>query len=59
LAGSFLERIPFLAQSRYDIGALSPSLVAYRFDFVAAILAIAAVTFVSGAIVAIAMQEYR
>ncbi|HVY13931.1 MAG TPA: MFS transporter [Rhodopila sp.] len=43
----------------YAIGALTGGLIADRFGFVAAILAIAAVTFVSGAIVAIAMNEHR
>jgi MFS family permease len=43
----------------YAIGALSAGLIADRFGFVAAILAIAALTFISGTIVAIAMREHR
>lgn len=43
----------------YAIGALSAGLIADRFGFAYAILAIAVVTFISGAIVAIAMREYR
>lgn len=41
----------------YAIGALSAGLIADRFGYAAAILAIAALTFVSGTIVAIAMRE--
>lgn len=41
----------------YAIGALSAGLIADRFGFAAAILAIAALTFLSGAIVAIAMRK--
>jgi MFS family permease len=43
----------------YAIGALSAGLIADRFGFAAAILAIAALTFLSGGIVAIAMREHR
>jgi MFS family permease len=43
----------------YAIGALSAGLIADRFGFAAAILAIAALTFISGAIVAVAMREHR
>jgi predicted MFS family arabinose efflux permease len=43
----------------YAIGALSAGLIADRFGFATAILAIAALTFVSGSIVAIAMREHR
>jgi MFS family permease len=43
----------------YAIGALSAGLIADRFGFAAAILTIAALTFISGAIVAIAMREDR
>jgi MFS family permease len=43
----------------YAIGALSAGLIADRFGFAAAILAIAALTFVSGAIVAVVMRERR
>jgi len=43
----------------YSIGALSAGLIADRFGFAAAILAIAALTFMSGVIVAIAMREHR
>jgi MFS family permease len=43
----------------YAIGALSAGLIADRFGFAAAILAIAALTFASGAIVAVAMRENR
>lgn len=39
----------------YAVGALSAGLIADRFGFVAAIYAIAALTFVSGAVVAVAM----
>jgi MFS family permease len=41
----------------YAIGALSAGLIADRFGFAAAIYAIAALTFVSGVIVAVAMRE--
>ncbi|WP_292471521.1 MFS transporter [Mesorhizobium sp.] len=41
----------------YAIGALSAGLIADFFGFVAAIAAIAALTFLSGAIVAVAMRE--
>jgi MFS family permease len=41
----------------YAIGALSAGLIADRFGLSAAILAIAALTFVSGAIVAVTMRE--
>jgi MFS family permease len=43
----------------YAIGALSAGLIADRFGFVAAILAIGALTFISGALVAVAMREQR
>jgi MFS family permease len=43
----------------YAIGALSAGVIADRFGFAAAILAIAALTFISGAIVAVAMREHR
>ena len=43
----------------YAIGALSAGLIADRFGFAAAIFAIAALTFASGAIAALAMQEGR
>ncbi|MBZ9766696.1 MFS transporter [Mesorhizobium sp. CA6] len=43
----------------YAIGALSAGLIADFFGFVAAIAAIAALTFLSGAIVAVAMREPR
>lgn len=43
----------------YAVGALAAGLVADRFGFVAAILAIAALTFASGVVVAIAMRESR
>jgi MFS family permease len=43
----------------YAVGALSAGLIADRFGFAAAILAIAALTFLSGAIVAIVMREHR
>ncbi|RTM02441.1 MAG: MFS transporter [Hyphomicrobiales bacterium] len=43
----------------YAIGALSAGLIADFFGFAAAIAAIAALTFLSGAIVAIAMREPR
>jgi MFS family permease len=43
----------------YAIGALSAGLIADRFGFAAAILAIGFLTFVSGAIVAVAMRERR
>lgn len=43
----------------YAIGALSAGLIADFFGFAAAIAAIAALTFLSGAIVAIAMRETR
>jgi len=43
----------------YAIGALSAGLIADRFGFAAAIYAIAALTFASGAIVAAAMHEPR
>jgi len=43
----------------YAVGALLAGLVADRFGFVAAIFVIAALTFVSGAIAAIAMRETR
>ncbi|CAJ3228601.1 major facilitator family transporter [Burkholderia pseudomallei] len=40
----------------YAIGALSAGLIADRFGFADAILSIAAVTFLSGAVVAIVMH---
>ncbi len=43
----------------YAIGALSAGLIADRFGFAAAILAIGGLTFISGAIVAVAMKEHR
>ena len=43
----------------YAIGALSAGLIADRFGFAAAIFVIAALTFASGAIAALAMQEGR
>jgi len=43
----------------YAIGALSAGLIADRFGFAAAIFAIAALTFASGAIAALAMREER
>ncbi|MGU7769869.1 MFS transporter [Burkholderia sp. MR1-5-21] len=43
----------------YAIGALSAGLIADRFGFADAILSIAAVTFLSGIVVAIAMRERR
>ncbi|HEY4051523.1 MAG TPA: MFS transporter [Acidobacteriaceae bacterium] len=43
----------------YAVGALSAGLIADSFGFAAAIYAIAALTFVSGTIVAIAMQEQK
>lgn len=43
----------------YAIGALSAGLIADRFGFVAAIVAVGALTFLSGAIVAVAMHEHR
>jgi hypothetical protein len=43
----------------YAIGALSAGLIADRFGFAAAILAIGVLTFLSGAIVAVAMNERR
>lgn len=43
----------------YAIGALSAGLIADRFGFSAAIIAVAAVTFASGAVVAVAMREHR
>ncbi|EDZ99884.1 major facilitator superfamily MFS_1 [Burkholderia sp. H160] len=43
----------------YAIGALSAGLIADRFGFADAILAIAAVTFMSGVVVAFAMRERR
>jgi MFS family permease len=43
----------------YAIGALSAGIIADRFGFAAAILAIAALTFISGTIVAVAMREHR
>lgn len=43
----------------YAIGALSAGLIADRFGFSAAILAIGAITFISGAVVAVAMREHR
>jgi MFS family permease len=43
----------------YAIGALSAGLIADRFGFAAAIYAIACMTFLSGVIVAVAMQERR
>lgn len=42
----------------YAIGALSAGLIADRFGFADAILAIAAVTFMSGVVAAIAMREH-
>ena len=41
----------------YAIGALSAGLIADRFGFAAAIFVIAALTFVSGAVAALAMHE--
>ncbi|MGI6853219.1 MFS transporter [Mesorhizobium sp. 1B3] len=43
----------------YAIGALSAGLIADRFGFGAAIIAIGAMTFISGAVVAVAMREHR
>jgi MFS family permease len=43
----------------YAIGALSAGLIADRFGFIAAIYAIGGLTFLSGAIVAVAMREHR
>jgi MFS family permease len=43
----------------YAVGALSAGLIADFFGFAAAIIAIAALTFLSGAVVAIAMRETR
>ncbi len=43
----------------YAIGALSAGLIADRFGLSAAIIAIAALTFASGAVVAVAMRESR
>jgi MFS family permease len=43
----------------YAIGALSAGLIADRFGFAAAIFAIAALTFASGTVVAVAMHEQR
>ncbi|HWK66494.1 MAG TPA: MFS transporter [Rhizobiaceae bacterium] len=43
----------------YAIGALSAGLIADRFGFSAAIMAIGAITFISGAVVAVAMRERR
>jgi MFS family permease len=43
----------------YAIGALFAGLIADRFGFAAAIYAIGGLTFLSGAIVAVAMREYR
>lgn len=43
----------------YAIGALSAGLIADRFGFSAAIIAVAVVTFTSGAVVAVAMREHR
>jgi len=43
----------------YAIGALSAGLIADRYGFAAAIFVIATLTFVSGAIAALAMQETR
>lgn len=43
----------------YAIGALSAGLIADRFGFAAAIYAIGGLTFLSGAVVAVAMKEHR
>jgi MFS family permease len=43
----------------YAIGALSAGIIADRFGFAAAVLAIAVITFISGVVVAIAMREHR
>jgi len=43
----------------YAIGALSAGLIADRFGFQTAILAVAAITFLSGAVAALAMRERR
>ncbi len=43
----------------YAIGALAAGLIADRFGFAAAILVIAALTFLSGTVVAIVMREHR
>lgn len=43
----------------YAIGALSAGLIADRFGFAAAIYVIGGLTFLSGAIVAVAMREHR
>lgn len=43
----------------YAIGALSAGLIADRFGFGAAILAIALLTFISGVVVAVTMREHR
>jgi hypothetical protein len=52
VAGAFAQRVPLLA-----IGALSAGLIADIFGLGWAIVIIAAMTFLSGAIVAMAMQE--
>ena len=49
----------FWRDSGYAVGALSAGLIADKFGFAMAILAIAAVTFVSGAVVAVVMRERR
>jgi MFS family permease len=43
----------------YAIGALTAGLIADRFGFAAAIYAIGSLTFLSGAVVAVAMKEHR
>jgi len=43
----------------YAIGALSAGIIADRFGFAAAIIAIAVITFISGVVVAFAMRERR
>ena len=49
----------FWRDSGYAVGALSAGLIADKFGFAMAILAIAAVTFVSGVVVAAVMREPR
>lgn len=59
LAGATLSVYRFWRDLGYAIGALSAGVIADRFGFAYAILAIAVVTFISGAIVAIAMRDCR
>jgi hypothetical protein len=59
MAGALAQRVPLLARPWYAIGALSAGIMTDLFGAATAIAAIGALTFASGAVVAVAVDERR